>query len=167
MDNVHGTAKTFLFLWYLLLSAPFILISIIFVSEFNWKIGRAKSVKIDCPAGFYLGIFVWGRSQFEWPKSILGGPNFLEMDMCWDVIWCIKIFMILRHNSEWPEWSQLFWGGSFHPSNPLDRTLSGSDTFLCDSRTLYIYSFSKYFEAVIIPRTVCFGYVNLKKELSY
>ena len=40
-------------------------------------------------AGFYLGFFVWGRSQFEWPnewpkaRSILGGYEFFgNVYMC-------------------------------------------------------------------------------------
>ena len=54
-------------------------------------------------SGFNLGFFVGGRSQYEWTKakSILGGAEYFGNGyMCSDAIWCIKIFIILRHNSE-------------------------------------------------------------------
>ena len=50
---------------------------------------------------FYLGFIFWGRSP-EWLKatSFLGfqgqdPQKFFEMNLCWDIIWCI-----LRHNFE-------------------------------------------------------------------
>ena len=103
----------------------------------------------DVESGFYLGFFVWGRSQLEcpneWPKarSILGGgAHFGEMDTCWDAIWCIKIFMILRHNGEWPKWSQLFWGGSWTvfggPANPR-RYLNPASEISCSTREILSY----------------------------
>ena len=35
-------------------------------------------------AGFYVGFFVWGASQFEWPKarSILGAGGGLNFSVC-------------------------------------------------------------------------------------
>ena len=56
-------------------------------------------------------------------------------------------------------------GESFHPSNHLDETLSGSDTFLCDLR-IPIQSANILKQLSYLER-LCFGYVNLEKELSY
>ena len=87
------------------------------------------------------------KSQVAEGPSFLGGSGgmvpwkFFEMNMRWDAIWCI-----LRHNFEkccslctalavsgwFFRYSYLysvmitiwaFWGGSFYPSNTLDRTL--------------------------------------------
>ena len=96
----------------------------------------------------YLGFIVWERSP-EWPKatSFLGWSggipprSFFEINMCRDAIWCIfeRRFWEMLQCVHWPRqvWmifpicllvycnDTIFFlgGGSFYPSNTLDRTL--------------------------------------------
>ena len=110
-------------------------------------------MKTETVPRFYLGFIIWGRRpEWPKATSLLEGSappprRFFEMNMRWDAIWCI-----LRHNFEkcysvctnlvaswwFFRYSYLYTvfmtiflggklgilgGGSFYPSNTLDRTL--------------------------------------------
>ena len=89
---------------------------------------------------YHLGEKSWVAESDKPPRGVRSPRKFFEMNMHWDAIWCI-----LRHNFEkcysvctnlvaswwFFRYSYLytvmitlfFWGGSFYPSNTLDRTL--------------------------------------------